>query len=207
MPATKKAKADYEPMRFDLDWTEPRAFRALIEPSAAGLGRVNWVKVGCGSAVFLGVLLLSIGRSIAVGDFRAETWQFTFFAGGFVLGLVALLVLLAIAKGAYSYEAGIGAKGISLLKSAGGGTAPVLRSRVSFGRDDDLGRTISWDDVRGVEYHERYPLGGKFWRVLVVQTALGTREPIGIPDGMPRERIARTLEAWGKHLDDVVAQR
>src|SRR5438045_1601588 len=51
LPAVIKPARPYEPMRFQLDWTEPRAFRALMEPSSAGL--VNWYRFGCGSSVFL----------------------------------------------------------------------------------------------------------------------------------------------------------
>ena len=52
-------------------------------------------------------------------------------------------------------------------------------------------------------YVEDCPLGGRGWRVLIVQSVAGEEEIIGIANEVSRERLAETVDAWGKRLEGI----
>jgi hypothetical protein len=181
-------------MRFQLDWTEPRAFRAQVEPRSSGM--VNWARVGCGSSVFIAVLLYSVGHTVAQGDFSPDALKMTFSAAALVVGIIALMVLQSVASRSFSYQVDIGPKGVSRMQPSS-----LFRIRLRPGQTDTHG-TIPWHDIQEIAYQEHFPLGRQCWRVLIVHKVTGDREMVAIAEGVPRERIAKTLEAWGKQLVD-----
>jgi hypothetical protein len=64
-------------------------------------------------------------------------------------------------------------------------------------------RVFPWKEIQELLYVEGCPLGGRSWRVLIVQSIAEQKEIIGIADEVSRARLAETIGAWGKRLVEV----
>jgi hypothetical protein len=63
-------------------------------------------------------------------------------------------------------------------------------------------RVFPWKEIQELLYVEDCPLGGRGWRVLIVQSIADEKEIIGIANEVSREQLAETAGAWGR-LEDV----
>ncbi len=203
-PVEPPAPTPFEPMRFQLDWKEPRAFRSQIGSDWIGVG--EWIKAGLAAALFIGVLVFGFMWAVVNRDLGPEALKLYGSLTLMVGAIVAFLVLKAVAVRAFAEKVEIGPNGISWMQSGVGANILLSRGRLLPSRKR-RGRNIPWDDIREVVYMERFPLGGNLWRVLIVHTVTGQREPIAIADGVPRERLAKTIAAWGKQLEDAPASK
>jgi hypothetical protein len=176
-----------EPMRFQLDWYEPAAFRRALQPSRPAF---RWVRrllfallviIGLGLAaiygfgeLFLEPLPLIVSKTLGTGLFC----------------LIALPLSIWAATRILAFYITVGPDGVRRIRSIPLGHHSIVQ-RWEF----------PWKDIQELVYMEDCPLGGRSWRVLLVQSAAGTEEFIGIANEVRREQLAATVGAWGKRLE------
>jgi hypothetical protein len=178
-----------EPMCFQLAWHEPAAFRRALEPIRPA---VRWIRnfllalfiptslglaaiYGFGE-LFLPPLTLIISKTLGTG----------------FLCLVGVPLIILASTRILSCYVTIGPDGISRIRSIPMGHHAMVH-RWGF----------PWKDIQELLYLEDCPLGGRGWRVLVVQSVAGEKEIIGIANEVSRERLAAAVAGWGKGLEGV----
>ena len=178
-----------EPMRFELAWYEPSAFRRALQPIRPV---IRWIRnflfvlfviVGLGMTAIYGFgelvlppLPLIISKTLGTG----------------LLCLIGIPLILLVSTRVLSYYVTVGPQGVSRIRSIPMGHHLMVQRSV-----------FPWKDIQELLYVEDCPLGGRSWRVLLVPSITGENEIIGIANEITREQLARTVDAWGKRLEAV----
>jgi hypothetical protein len=115
-------------------------------------------------------------------------------AGGLgeCLCLIAVPLTILVATRILSCYVTIGPQCVSRMRSIPMGHHAMVQRWV-----------FPWKEIKELLYVEDCRLGGRGWRVLIVQSMAGEKEIIGIATEVSREQLAETVGAWGKQLEDV----
>jgi hypothetical protein len=176
-------------MRFELAWHEPAAFRRALQPTRPA---VRWIRN------FLLVLVVTTGLGLAAIYGFGELFLpplpliISKTLGTGFLCLIGVPFTMLVATRILPYYVTIGPHGISRIRSIPMGHHAMVQRWV-----------FPWKEIQELLYVEDCPLGGRSWRVLIVQSVAGEEEIIGIANEVSRERLAETIGAWGKRLEDV----
>jgi hypothetical protein len=178
-----------EPIGFELAWYEPAAFRRALQPSRPA---VRWIRHG------LCALFLTTGLGLAAiygfGELFLPplTLIISKTLGTGFLCLIGIPLITLVAFRILSCYVTIGPHGVSRIRSIPMGHHAVVQRWV-----------FPWKDIQELVYVEDCPLGGRGWRVLIVQSVAGEEEIIGIANEVSRERLAEAVTAWGKRLEGI----
>jgi hypothetical protein len=175
------------PIRFELAWFEPAAYRRALQPMRPA---VRWIRN------FLFVLFVTTGLGMAVIYGFGELFLpplpliISKTLGTGFLCLIGIPLILLVSMRILSYYVTIGPHGVSRIRSIPLGHHAMVQRSV-----------FPWKDIQELLYVENCPLGGRSWRVLIVQSVAGESEIIGIANEVSREQLAETIDAWGKRLE------
>jgi hypothetical protein len=187
-PQQIEVKHDWhEPMRFRVEWFEPRAFQRALEgvPSP----HLRWFQ-----ALILVLFLMFLGHTaiqyVVQEYFPKLPSNFSLKYGLPVLGIFGLALLLWLTGATPAWYVELGPKGISRTRAVSTGHHVMV-----------TGWEIPWYQVERLVYMESYPLGNQFWRVLVVHTVNGEQRMIGIAKDVSARQLSATCNGWNKHLE------
>jgi hypothetical protein len=187
-PAREPAPSS-EPMRFQLDWYEPAAFRRALQPCRPAFRWIRRFLFG-----FFAIIALGLAAIYGFGELFLEPLPLIISKtlGTGLFCLIALPLLIWAATRTLSFYITVGPHGVGRVRSIPlGHHAIVQRSE------------FPWKDIQELVYLEDCPLGGRSWRVVLVQSADGREELMGIANEVSPEQLAATAAAWGKRLERV----